>query len=133
MVANRDRGEVALELDGQVFVARPTYAAIVQAREKTGHALGESFRRVKDCDVVEMAWVLGPCLRAAGAKLTDVQVGERIMAMGILKAVEECSVLIANMLTGGVKPEPEETVSKKKLTKRAKGKSRSGASSASPS
>ena len=132
MVANKARGEVALTLGGDVLVARPTYTAIVETRENTGHALGESFRRVRDCDVVEMAQVLGPCLRAAGNKLTDAQVGERIVDMGILKAVDECALLIENMLTGGVEPEPEAALSKKKLAKKTKAKSRSGVSSASP-
>ncbi len=131
-VPNKERGEVALELGGEVFVARPAYAAIVEIREKTGHPLAESFRRVRDCDVVEMAQVLGPCLRAAGNKLTDAQVGERIVAMGVLKAIDETALLIENILTGGVEPEPEAADSKKKPAKTTKAKSRSGASSASP-
>ncbi len=130
MGANKERGEVALDLDGEVFVARPTYAAIVEIRDKTGHSLGESFRRVRDCDMVEMAWVLGPCLRAFGAKLTDAQVGERLMAMGVLNAVEETALLIENILTGGVKPDPED--SKKKPAKKVRTKSPSADSSASP-
>lgn len=104
---NPHRGEVAIELGGKVYVLRPTFDAIVEARESTGVPLGESFARIANLDLVEMSKVVGPTLRASGHKLTDRQVGQMLLEKGATNAVKEVSALLKNMLTGGTEPEGE--------------------------
>lgn len=105
--ANPHRGEVAIELGGKVYVLRPSYDAIVEARQTTGVPLGESFARIANLDLVEMASIVGPAMRASGHKLTDRQVGQLLMEKGAANAVKEVSTLLKNMLTGGAEPEGE--------------------------
>lgn len=102
--ANNERGEVLIRLGGRVHRLRPTCAALVEVRQETGVPLRTSWLRIQQHDVVEAAIVLGAVLRANGHKLSNEQVGERLLADGITNAVVEISALIEHMLTGGVRP-----------------------------
>lgn len=102
--ANPERGEVLVRLGGKVHRLRPTYAAIVEVRKETGVPLGESFRRVRNYDVVEAATIIGAVMRANGQKVTNEAVGEMILKDGLSASMEEICTLLEHMLTGGVKP-----------------------------
>jgi hypothetical protein len=98
---NPERGEVEVTFGDRTYVARPTFGAFAEIRATTGHSVLETIGALRNLDVVELAKVLGPCLRAAGAKLKDNQVGDLIVENGMDVCTNQALMLCAHIMTGG--------------------------------
>lgn len=110
MTVNPYRGEVTVELGGEQFAARPTYAAILAWEEKTGRTTTELLMRLTSglFSVKELVSILQPALKAGGANLSTEVLGDRVVQEGQTEVLRPVAVLLKNALTGGKEPEPGE-------------------------
>lgn len=71
--ANAERGEIALELDGQSFVLRPSFEAIEAFEGSTGKGLIQLTREAIDGTLraSEVAQIATACIRAGGRATGD--------------------------------------------------------------
>lgn len=114
MVENPERGEFALELDGERFVLRPSFEAIVAFEQETGKGLMDLTRSAIGGTVTlsEMAIIATHCIRAWGrendvtsaAGVNAQRVGKLIMesAQGLTGATVLIGTLLALAVNGGL-------------------------------
>lgn len=119
--ANETRGEIALVLDGQEFVMRPTYQAIQAFESATGRSLVELAREALEgrLSTGDAAIVATHCIRAWGETTGSVQaraakverIGELIVEAegGMTKALGMIGGMLALAATGNytAKGEPK--------------------------
>jgi hypothetical protein len=118
-VANKERGEFALILDGASFVLRPSYEAIVAFEAETGKGLIDLARTFMtgNASLQEVATVACHCIRAWGAEKNDTgaqgaqvdKVGRLILdsPAGLQGATLELGPLLILASTGGVNSKGE--------------------------
>ncbi|UZW53891.1 gene transfer agent family protein [Sphingobium sp. JS3065] len=99
--ANGARGEAALELGGERFVLRPSFAALVAAEEELG-PLFSLVERAADgkLSLAEMAGLLWHCLAEPPAGLTREALGEAIVAVGLAKLTPVLRGILGQILGG---------------------------------
>ena len=109
-VPNRERGEVALTLDGVACILAPTFGALVAIEERTGAGVVMLARRLASMDVraTDLTAILTEGLRAAGQPAEYPRVGEMLLRHGlladdVLRAVND---FLDYALTGG-KEQPQ--------------------------
>ena len=102
-MANRVRGEVTVNLDGQAVRLRPTFDAIARAEEGMGRGimsvltlLQREDMRLKD--VVEIVHACG-----VGLKMTREQVAEAVMREGLGEFVTPVAQLVIGVVGGAPK------------------------------
>jgi hypothetical protein len=107
MTANPYRGEVTVELGGESFAARPTYAAILAWEEKTGRTSTELLMRMTSgvFGVRDLVAILQPALEAGGTRMKEADLGERIVRHGQADVLKPVALILRNALTGGKEDE----------------------------
>lgn len=109
-------GEVALELDGQHFVLRPSYAAILACETKTGRSLRELAEAAYESrlTIADAATIATEMIQAWGRSNADTplastarqvahaRVAELIFETGMLTVVPRIAIVLMNALMGGV-------------------------------
>jgi hypothetical protein len=127
--ANEFRGEVDLVLEGQRFVLRPSYTAIVAMEKKTGKSLVELATSAEQCALSQdtQAIVVTELVRAWGRELADNEyataaekavftaarganpdsIGELLYPVGVLAVQPRISVVLGLALSGGCLPSGE--------------------------
>jgi hypothetical protein len=113
MLANAERGEVSLTLDGADYVLRPTYAACVAIEAQTGRSIIELAvdAQAKSLSLGNAAVIVTECIRAWGREIGRISVegvqvdriGELIFADGIAKAMPRIELAMMFAATGGAK------------------------------
>ena len=128
-IANEVRGEVDIELDGQSFVLRPSYGAIVSIEKQTGKPLIElaSLADVSALPLNDLAICVTEMVRAWGrqAVVDDLTpaaergaisaasgaskeaIGELIYSAGVMFAYPRVAIALARAASGGCLPSGE--------------------------
>lgn len=111
MPANELRGEVDIELDGQNYVLRPSYEAMVEAERVTGKALIMLATMAGDgaLTLVDTALIVTAFIKAWGKANGDTQVqafkaeriGELIHEYGLMAVQLRLSIVLGRAATGG--------------------------------
>lgn len=113
MTANKTRGEVSLELEGQEYVLRPSYEAISAFETQTNRSLIDLARAAGDGELKlsESAIIVTECIKAHGRAIDDkamaafnaARVGELILQAdgGLLIAMKRLELLLFMAATGG--------------------------------
>jgi hypothetical protein len=103
---NPQRGEVTITLQGQEFVLRPSYEALVGIEQMTGDTVVSVARRVTSASygIADAVAIVTAGLKAAGAPATPKKVGEMIFATGLLDISGPLTAFMTNALTGGEQP-----------------------------
>lgn len=98
--ANPLRGEASIEIAGQEFVLRPSFENLVAAEEELG-SLFALVERASDgaMTLKEITALLWHCL-SADEKPERPIVGEAVMSMGLVKAIEPVRTILAQALQG---------------------------------
>lgn len=99
-VANRERGEASIVIDGRAVLLRPSFAALVAAEDELG-PLFALVERAADGRLAlgEMAALFWHCAVPRGA-LTREAVGESVLAMGLAAAARPLRSLLGQILQG---------------------------------
>ncbi len=98
--ANPIRGEAELIVDGKAQVIRPTFEALIAAEEE----LGSLFALVERASegtltLTEIAALLWHCIPAGNRPSRD-EVGEAVLATGLIAATKPVRVILAQVLQG---------------------------------
>ena len=98
--ANPIRGEASIALAGRQYILRPSFAALVAAEEE----LGSLFAMVERASNgvltgAEMSALIWHCL-PSDARPEREQVGEAMMAMGLVEASKPVRAIFAQVLKG---------------------------------
>ncbi len=108
MSANRKRGEVTLELDGETYVLVPSFGAVCEIEDALGTNLFTLGRRLANADVAarEVIDFTHACLAHAnpsrsGAKLDEAALGTAILEAGPLIVMTVLYEFCFNYATGG--------------------------------
>lgn len=109
--ANRERGEIAIELEGVPHVLRPSYEALVAIEAKAGRSIELLAEAAGDgaLSLREAAVVVTECVRAQGKAVGDQslqhynedRVGALIAEAGKLVIVRHLQLLLFLAATGG--------------------------------
>lgn len=136
ITANEIRGEVDLVLDGQSFVLRPSYTAIVAMEKKAGRSLIELAQLSEQGALTQeqQAIVVTELVRAWGRELAEDEyataaqkamitaarsanadtIGELLYPVGVMEVQPRLHLVLGMALTGGYTPEgklkPAETM-----------------------
>jgi hypothetical protein len=98
--ANPQRGEAHIVLDGQPFVIRPSFEALVLAEEELG-SLFAMVERASDgaLTISEMTGLIWHCLPVDTRPERGV-VGSALLAMGLVEATKPVRVIFSQVLKG---------------------------------
>ncbi|QEX18493.1 hypothetical protein FRZ44_38000 [Hypericibacter terrae] len=111
-IANPERGEVAITLDGRRFVMRPDFEHLVEMEVRTGVGLVELTRRIASgkYGVRDMAAIVTAGLKGAGEERADfAKVGAMILADGLTSLVDPVNQFLINAITGGKTPSGDDS------------------------
>jgi Phage tail tube protein, GTA-gp10 len=98
--ANPYRGEASLEIGGQRYLLRPSFAALVAAEEELGPLFALVERAAAgQLRLAEMAALFWHCL-ASRDGLTRDGVGEAVVAAGLAACASPLRVLLGQILQG---------------------------------
>jgi hypothetical protein len=104
-VANRERGEQRLIVDGRTFTLRLTVGACCEVEDWSGKDLDGLTAGINDRSVTDLRWVLWAALQAKHPDLDLEHVGRLIDGIGSLsEAVSVVAAFIA--LNGDDRPQP---------------------------
>src|SRR4029434_1201582 len=96
MVANPERGEVELAVNGDVFVLKLSMNAAVVLQKKTGKTMGQLLRDCSDLDfdaIRNVTWMLLPRHHAERFKLPD-SVGDLIDEAGGVQRIADALIKV---------------------------------------
>lgn len=94
------RGEAELTIDGQRYVLRPSFEALVAAEEELGSLFSLVERASQgSLSVSEIAALLWHCLPAHTRPARET-LGQCIVAMGLLQATKPIRAILAQVLKG---------------------------------
>ncbi|MCH4894008.1 hypothetical protein GO308_12870 [Sphingomonas sp. SFZ2018-12] len=115
--ANEIRGEVEVTLDGQSFVLRPSWEAILAIEKQTGRSVAQlAFAaEAHELTIETLAIIVTECIRAWGKSIERISVqgvqpdriGELIFSEGLLKVIPRVAIVLLRAVTGGVLPSGE--------------------------
>ncbi len=98
--ANAQRGESSLVIDARKYVLRPTFSTLVAAEEELGSLFAVVDRAAEGkITLAEIAALLWHCLPSDNRPGRD-QVGDAVMAMGLLDATKPVRAILAEVLKG---------------------------------
>jgi Phage tail tube protein, GTA-gp10 len=88
-MANKARGEVKLELGGEVHVLRPTFGAVCEIEDTIGTNLFDIGRRLERAEVTaqELVKLTHACIAQSGSSIELDKLGEMIVEQGSLNIV----------------------------------------------
>ncbi len=98
---NKQRGDVAVTLDGRECVLRPTFDALVEIEERLGIGLVPLAKRfvAGEFGIREVSVILAAGLRGAGQKVPE-DLGNKIVKAGVLSFTQALVQLLTNALQG---------------------------------
>ena len=106
-MAQKQRGEVSIDLAGKNFIMRPTYSSTYEFEEKAGVTVWEAMKALNDRQAMPMKWVrqaIHSTIKAGwrpsmGTMPSIEQVGQWIFDDGIGNVAGAYTKLLCNMLT----------------------------------
>ncbi|VAW05746.1 hypothetical protein MNBD_ALPHA04-1688 [hydrothermal vent metagenome] len=100
--ANMLRGEAEIKINGKSLVLRPTFAALVAAEEELGSLFDVVERaangRLLLSEIVTLFWHV---IRERPDDLTQAQLGEGMMELGLTGVTPALKILLKQILQGG--------------------------------
>lgn len=116
-MANRQRGEVEITLDDKSYTLAPTFGAIAEIEDSLGRPFlelageiigvardaknqAEGKPTVKGISLTNCATIIAACARAGGHKVTREQIGDALVAEGMLAALGPLVELVSVPLAG---------------------------------
>jgi hypothetical protein len=100
VVANSERGETSLVVDGRPVILRPTFAALVAAEEELGPLFAMVERAAEGrLALGEIAALFWHCAQPRGSITRDA-VGEAVLGMGLAAAARPLRSLLGQILQG---------------------------------
>ncbi len=105
---NKQRGEVAVRLNGHEYTMRPTFEALVEIEERLGAGLVPIARRFVDAQfgVREVSGILAAGIRGGGEKV-PANLGELIVRQGVLSFSDAIGTFLTGALQGDSAGKPE--------------------------
>jgi hypothetical protein len=102
-MANKERGEVTLELGGESYVLVPSFGAVCEIEDALGANLFSLGRRLALAEITarEVLDLAHACLAQSGAKLDKAALGEAILEAGPLEVMAVLAEFCANYAFGG--------------------------------
>jgi len=98
--ANRMRGETSLAVGGRCFVLRPSFEALVAAEAEIGSLFALVERAsAGELTLAEINTIIWHCM-PRGDRPDAAEVGEAIVAIGLLEAIKPVRVLLAEVVKG---------------------------------
>jgi len=99
-IANAERGEASIVVDGRAVLLRPTFAALVAAEEELGPLFALVERAAEGrLALGEIAALFWHCAFPRGA-LTRDAVGDAVLDMGLAAAAKPLRSLLGQILQG---------------------------------
>ncbi len=102
--ANALRGEAELIIGGRRLLLRPSYSALVAAEAELGSLFALVERAAEgELTLTEITALLWHCLDAndrSGDRPDQEDLGEAILAMGLLEAIKPVRAVLAEVLKG---------------------------------
>lgn len=98
---NKQRGDVAVTIDGQDYVLRPTYQALAEIESRTGVglvALAGKFMN-RDFGVTEAVTIVSAGIAGSGEK-PPKDLGDMMIGHGVLQLAGPILEFLTNGLTG---------------------------------
>lgn len=107
-MANAARGDVTLRLGGELYVLRPSFAALTEIESALGIGLVELAERFRDrrYGVRELAAVAHAGAKAAGHAESLPELGEKLAAAGLVAVAPAVFDFVHNALSGGMGKNP---------------------------
>ena len=106
--ANKYRGEHTLELAGKTYKLRPSYDAIVEMEDATGHSLMEltlkadgQRLRLPQAAAVSVALIKAGATDPLTAAVSAERIGQLIYEEGLVKVVIRLTLCLNDAVTGG--------------------------------
>ena len=98
--ANPHRSEVTIELDGRIYLLRPSYQALAEIEAMTGIGVMALVRRFADraFGFHDVTAVITAGLKAAGHPASREKVAEMVFRTGLLKVATPASAFLWNAL-----------------------------------
>ncbi len=102
-MANKARGEVTLELDGETYVLVPSFGAVCEIEDEIGANLFSLGRRLELAEISarDLIDVAHACLAPVGYKGDKARLGEAIVEAGALKVIAALTEFCRNYAFGG--------------------------------
>ncbi len=102
-MANKERGEVTLELGGESYVLVPSFGAVCEIEDALGANLFTLGRRLALAEITarEVIDLAHACLAQTGVKLDKAALGEAILEAGTLEVMAVLAEFCANYAFGG--------------------------------
>jgi len=98
--ANAQRGEAELPINGQTLVLRPSFENLVAAEEEVGSLFSLVERASEGAiTLTEIAALLWNCI-AAEQRPSREEVGNAVLAMGMVEATKPVRIILAQVLQG---------------------------------
>lgn len=108
---NPERGDVPVMLDGNEYILRPSFEALVEIEERLGMGLVPLARRFMDGQfgIRDVTAVVAAGIGGSGQRVPD-DLGNLVVRAGIMSFAEALGVFLANALqgdaSGGNSPAP---------------------------
>ena len=85
-MANKARGEVKLELGGEIYVLRPTFGAVCEIEDAIGTNLFDIGRKLERAEITaqELVKLTHACIVQSGTSIEQDKLGELIVEQGSL-------------------------------------------------
>ncbi len=102
MVANKERGDVALDLDGTEYTLRPTFEALCIIEGRLDSGILEIAERLAThrIGLREVTTVIFETAKAGGHKVDEGEIGEAVLRVGLLTVVAPILNLLRRALAG---------------------------------
>lgn len=108
-MANRHRGEVTVELDGERYTMRPSFEALAEIEDRTGIGLLGLLMRIRDTKTTDIASVIYAGIAVGhGTKIEEARVRDAIVDKGVAHYIEPAGDFITQALWGDDQPELDE-------------------------
>jgi len=107
-MANEERGEVDIILDGGTYVMAPTFQAMAEIEAGSGQKFVPFARgfMLGNIGIVDVAVVITAAIKAGGKPAVLKDVGEMVVRTGLMSPglLEAVKTFLDNAMSGGVKP-----------------------------
>ncbi len=106
------RGEITLTLDGEDYQLRPTFDAIRAIETGLGVNLLPLVMRMQNQDVGvrDAAVIVTACARAAGHKVSEAEIGARLMGADLVAVWVALLAMLTDAVTGGTEKNEQAAV-----------------------
>jgi hypothetical protein len=101
VIANAQRGETAIRIDGEMLILRPSFAALVAAEEELGPLFALVERAVAgQFRLTELVALFWHCIADRPAALNREHFSDQVAALGLSRMTPHLKTLLSQILQG---------------------------------